>query len=75
MTALLAASAEALKIGLFKYLLLSIISTLVTVPSRLVLINKNYGIKFIEEILTKEELTKLDQYIKSQKFKSATYDF
>ena len=38
-------------------------------------INKNYGIKFIEEILTKEELTKLDQYIKSQKFKSATYDF
>ena len=37
--------------------------------------NKNYGIKFIEEILTKEELIKLDQYIKSQKFKSATYDY
>ncbi len=37
--------------------------------------SKNYGIKFIEEILTMDELTNLDQYIKSQKFKSRSYDY
>ena len=37
--------------------------------------NIDYGIKPIEEILTKEELMKLDQYIKSHKFKSITYDY
>lgn len=37
--------------------------------------NINYGIKLIEETLTKEELLKVDQYIKSHKFKSITYDY
>ena len=37
--------------------------------------NIDYGIKPIEETLTKDELMKLDQYIKSHKFKSITYDY
>ena len=38
-------------------------------------INIDYGFEPIEETLTKEELVKLDQYIKSHKFKSITYDY
>lgn len=37
--------------------------------------NIDYGFTPIEETLTKEELVKLDQYIKSHKFKSKTYDY
>ena len=37
--------------------------------------NIDYGIKPIEETLTKEELIRLDQYIKSHKFKNITYDY